>query len=164
MRLYKGIVLFRGDARHRLEPVSVVGSTVLYRPFKHCLCDTFCHFVSEGNAALLGESYRFVGGRIEALLHHAVTEEHYAKVFGYLFFIGYYFTRLGQNYPLGLLHNSFLQYLGGIADLDIYTFLKYDFAAVGYLVDVMNGSTRHLDAVSESRLVHLKAVEALAAE
>ena len=71
---------------------------------------------------------------------------------------------LGQQEPFGLLHDPALQDLGGVALADLNSLLQDDGAAVGDLVDEVDGGAGELDSSLEGRLMDPQAVEALAAE
>ena len=68
---------------------------------------------------------------------------------------------LGEQNPLGLLHDAALQDLRRVAGEDIHGLLQDDFAAVGDFVYIMYRGAGDLDAVPQRRLVDLEAVKTL---
>ena len=74
------------------------------------------------------------------------------------------FSGLGQQDPFGLLHDPALQGLGGVAIFDVNRLLGDDLAAVGDLVDEVDGGAGDFHTVVQSGLMDTKTVEAFAAE
>ena len=80
----EGVMLFRGHAGQRLEPVGVVGRALLDRPFHHCLCHDIRRL--HGDLAAAGDHllHLTIYIRRQTLTHHRIAEHIGAEVFGNL--------------------------------------------------------------------------------
>ena len=88
---YERIVLFRGNARHRLEPVREVGAALFNRPVLHGVRHHVGNFQRK-RAVFFDAPVQFlVGGVGQALLHDRVVEnkspENFVHVHKYLSFV-----------------------------------------------------------------------------
>ena len=71
---------------------------------------------------------------------------------------------LGQQHPLGLLHDAALEGLRRVVLAHLHGLLPQDAPSVGNFVDQVYRRARHLDPVRQRGLMHAQAVIALAAE
>ena len=74
VRRKKAVVLLRGDAGHRLEPMGEVCCTVFDGPFTHCACDD----IRDGRIEILAVCDSFMNGAVycfrQTLLHDGIIE------------------------------------------------------------------------------------------
>ena len=77
----KAVVLFGGDAGHRLEPVGIMRRAALDRPVAHCLGDDVRLGKRQALAVLPGRAQRAVDLRRETLLHDGIRKYHRAEFF-----------------------------------------------------------------------------------
>ena len=77
----EGVVLFRGNAGHGLEPVGVVRSTLFRCPVLHSLGDMICNAEFQCGAALNAVLPRGIDLRCQALLHGGFVEHVAAENF-----------------------------------------------------------------------------------
>ena len=80
-RRNKGIVFFRSDSGHRLEPMGIVGRTFFDCPHLHGLCDLICHIQRQLRAGGNAMFPRSIGILRQALLHGGLVEHIAAKNF-----------------------------------------------------------------------------------
>ena len=76
--LQEGVVLFRSDARQRLEPVRKVCGSALDSPFFHGMGNDVGDFKVERLSFLYGLEQAFVRRRGQTLLHRVLVEHHRA--------------------------------------------------------------------------------------
>ena len=80
----EAVVLFSGNAGHRLEPVGIVGSAPVHGPVFHLGGHLVGGFQGEGSPLLHTFFPRSVAGIGQALLHNLLIEDHAAKLAGYV--------------------------------------------------------------------------------
>ena len=76
------VVLFGGDAGHRLEPVRVMGCTLADRPVLHCRCNNSSNIGVDRGALAHGLLQLLVNVLGKTFFHHSVVKHHAAEQLG----------------------------------------------------------------------------------
>ncbi len=84
-RRNKAVMLFSGNAGHRLEPVSEVGSSLFDRPFLHCGSDFIRYLTVQRPSLFDGSLQRVIRLGRQPRLHDTVVKDKTSKDLGYFF-------------------------------------------------------------------------------
>ena len=77
------VVLFRGQSRHRLEPMREVSHAFFHRPVLHRVGDDVCGFEREGTVVRAAVLEFLIGVLGQTFAHDLLVEDHTAEQFGH---------------------------------------------------------------------------------